>query len=233
MISRQPGGPLALVFATLAEAEPLLEALRARPHRTGPIETFVAHPSCATSAPRVLIAITGMGLEAAEAGIADVLKEGPRCVVNAGIAGALRTCFDVGDVLHVGAAAEVDGEPAGDADFLALPPAARDWLPTPRAVARLVSRRRPLFDDRVRDRLALSADLVDMEGARIAARCQLADVPCALVKAVSDHATDRATLLQNLALGARRLAAHLLPALTSSTAREAQTPTGDASCLTR
>lgn len=200
--------PLAIVYATSAEAQPLLESLAARPLAGRPYAAYGAGAS------RVLIAITGMGLDAAGTGVAALLaRERPRGVVNAGIAGALHAGHALGAVLRVGAVAESNGDTLAAEAFCTLDPAALDWLVPTAPAVRLVSRATPLFDVEVRDRLARGADLVDMEGARIAAHCLDAGVPCALLKAVSDHATDRATLLSNLAHGARRLAAVLGPPL--------------------
>jgi len=200
---------LAIVYATLAEAQPLLDRLAARPLTDRPYAAYVA-----AGAPRLVIAITGMGLAAASAGIAALLaRERPQGVVNAGIAGALHGGHALGAVLRVGAVAECEGDTLTAEAFCALDHAALDWLAPAAPAARLISRATPLFDARLRDRLARSADLVDMEGARIAAGCREARVPCALLKAVSDRATDRATLHANLAHGARRLAEVLAPPL--------------------
>lgn len=49
-------------------------------------------------------------------------------------------------------------------------------------------------DVTTRDRLALSADLVDMEGYAVAAACRMAGVPVKLVKHVSDTADESARL---------------------------------------
>lgn len=201
---------LAIVYATLAEAQPLLDALQAQPCGDRPYAAYTP----GTAGANVVIAITGMGLAAADDGIAALLThERPQGVVNAGIAGALHERLGVGDVRRVTAVAETDDEVVAGADFLALDPALFDWLTPAAAPMRLLSRRAPLFDAALRDRLAATADLVDMEGARIAARCAEAGVPCALLKAVSDHASDRASLLRNLEHGARRLAEHLAPPL--------------------
>lgn len=204
--------PLALLFATLAEAQPLLDAVGARPLADRPYDAYVAEPGA--RARPIVIAITGMGLAAAGTTLGDLLgRERPSGVVNAGIAGALHARLGIGEVLHVEGVAEADGEPVARSDFLAVDNHGFTWLARDAAPVRLVSRREPLFDTALRDRLAQTADLVDMEGARIAAGCAAAGVPCALLKAVSDHASDRATLLRNLEHGARRLADRLAPPL--------------------
>ena len=204
--------PLAVIYATLAEAQPLIDALRARPLGERPYAAF--HAPRRVRVQPVVIAITGMGLAAAEAGVDEVLaRERPSAVINAGIAGALHGRFSIGEVLRVDGVAESDREAVASDEFQALDVDGFAWLARAARPVRLISRRDPLFDVDVRDRLAATADLVDMEGARIARRCARAGLPCALVKAVSDHASDRATLLHHLEHGARRLAEHLAPPL--------------------
>jgi len=142
----------AFVFATFVEARPLLETWQAASLRDVPYELFHVPANDA------LVAICGMGLDAADTALDHLLEAvRPAEVVNCGIAGAL----------HGG-----------------LAPA-------------------------VRERLAATADLVDMEGERIARRCAAQAKPCALLKAVSDHADDRATLLRNLDASSRRLSEFL------------------------
>ncbi len=196
------------VFATLAEAQPMLELLAAQ------IQTDTAYPSFRAPACGVTVVMTGMGLAAAAATMEDLLARArPAAVLNAGIAGALHSRLTIGDILRVEAVSEAADHAVPAADYLTLDAQSLAWLPPDLGGARLVSRASPLFDTAVRDRLAATADLVDMEGARIARLCAAAGVPCALFKAVSDHADDRATLLRNLEHSARRLAAALAPGL--------------------
>ena len=196
------------VFATLAEAQPMLELLGAQ------IRTDTTFPSFRAPACGVSVAIVGMGLTAAAATMEDLLQRArPAAVLNIGIAGALHARLSVGELLRVTAVSEAADHAVPAADYLALETQSLTWLPADLRAARLVSRASPLFDPAIRDRLAATADLVDMEGACIAQRCATADVPCALLKAVSDFADDRATLLRTLEHSARRLAAALAPCL--------------------
>ncbi len=192
------------VFATWMEARPLLEAWQAAPLSDVPYELFHVP---ATDA---LIAICGMGLDAADAAL-DHLLDGmrPAEVVNCGIAGALHDGLSIGDLRRIDGVAEAGDAAVGASAFHTLAIDDVRWLPAGLHTARLVSRRAPLFEAEVRERLAATADLVDMEGDRIARRCAARGVPCALLKTVSDHADDRATLLHNLDASSRRLAEFL------------------------
>lgn len=191
----------AFVFATWREAQPLIDSWCAAPLRDRPYEVFHA------PAMRALIAICGMGLDAADAALDHLLAMlRPAEVVNCGIAGALREGLAIGEIRRIERVAEAQGESVAAETFQPLAVDAVPWLPATLATARLVSRREPLFEASVRSRLATTADLVDMEGERIARRCAAHGTPCALLKGVSDHADDRATLLRNLESSSRRLA---------------------------
>jgi len=191
----------AFVFATWAEARPLLEIWQAAPLRDVPYELFHVP---ATDA---LVAICGMGLYAADAALGHLLEAvRPAEVVNCGVAGALHDRLAIGELLRIANVAEADDTAIATTAFRALAADDAPWLPAKLRTARLVSRHAPLFDAVVRGRLATTADLVDMEGAGIARHCAAHGTPCAMLKSVSDHADDRATLLRNLDASSRRLA---------------------------
>ena len=194
----------AFVFATFVEARPLLEKWQAASLRDVPYELFHVPANDA------LVAICGMGLDAADTALDHLLEAvRPAEVVNCGIAGALHGGLAIGDLRRIAGVAEAaDAAVRADA-FHMLPIDDVSWLPADLRTARLVSRRAPLFEPAVRERLAATADLVDMEGERIARRCAAQATPCALLKAVSDHADDRATLLRNLDASSRRLSEFL------------------------
>ncbi|MGE0483906.1 MAG: hypothetical protein AB7Q81_07190 [Gammaproteobacteria bacterium] len=189
----------AFLFATEAEAAPLVEALAARPLAGWPAPVFGAGD--------VVVAIGGMGLDAARAAV-ERLAAMPalRRVVNLGIAGSLTDSLRVGDVLEV---AEVCSEQPHAPAFVTTPTGG-DRGPR---VARLLSRDQPVFDPALRARLSALADLVDMEGYAVAAACAERGLDCVLLKSVSDDATDRAMLHANLARASRGLAACVLDRL--------------------
>ena len=194
----------AFVFATFVEAWPLLEAWQATPLRDVPYELFHVPTTDA------LVAVCGMGLDAADAALDHLLEAvRPAEVVNCGIAGALHDGLAIGDLRRIAGVAAATDTAVGVDEFHALAIDEVPWLPSDLGTARLVSRRAPLFEAAVRGRLAATADLVDMEGERIARRCAAQGTPCALLKSVSDHADDRATLLRNLDASSRRLAEFL------------------------
>jgi len=195
------------VFATLMEAEPFLARL--------PVTELTRHPAALYAAaqhehPRFLVLICGMGPVAAAASVAAVIaRYRPRCILNCGVAGSLSDALAIGEILQVSAVADTSGsEVTVDPEALEYLTAPGDLtLPLPSRVgeARLLSQAVPVFDPARRDALSLVGDLIDMEGAAIALVCRRHALRCGLIKVVSDHANDRATLLANLAHTSRRL----------------------------
>ena len=141
---------------------------------------------------RIPVLLTGMGKINAAAALATVLAQGPRPseVVNLGTAGALRPglagrTHEIARVLQhdidTPVLRELTGRSYGDAITLA------DGDGPVLATGDLF-----VSDPAARDRLALEADLVDMEGYALATVARRAGVPVRLVKHVSDEAGEGA-----------------------------------------
>ncbi|WP_431680893.1 nucleosidase [Kitasatospora sp. KL5] len=137
---------------------------------------------------RLPVLLTGI----ATAALATVLAQGPRPaeVVNLGTAGALRpglagTTHEIARVLQhdidTPVLRELTGRTYGDAITLT------DGVGPTLATGDLF-----VSDPQARERLALQADLVDMEGYALATVARRAGVPVRLVKHVSDEADDGA-----------------------------------------
>lgn len=196
-----PTSPRVLfVFATEAEAAPLLDSLGfvARdvgPHRLRALD-ITAH-----------LLVTGMGPDAAARSLEAAFRNHtPELVINAGIAGALRPGFGVGEIIDVVGAAHAREDVQTPLEFRSASSRRPGWWPQGLRRGLLLTRKTPLFDAVEANRLAASADLVDMEGAAVLQTCADADVPCVLLKSVSDFADERATLLANLARASAALA---------------------------
>lgn len=137
----------------------------------------------------VPLLLTGIGkIEAAAATSEAIAALRPELVLNVGTAGALRpglTGLFLPSVV-------VNHDLSADA-IRALGHEAFDEIGLPDGDGTVLATG-DLFvtDPAVRDRLAQRAHLVDMEGFAVARACQRADVPCRLVKIVSDAADDSA-----------------------------------------
>jgi nucleoside phosphorylase len=77
----------------------------------------------------------------------------------------------------------VDWEETGNASYPCSPSCFSD-LPA----LTLVTSAEPVFDDAVRRSLSVYGDIVDMEGAIVAAACVERGMPCTLIKGISDNA---------------------------------------------
>ncbi|HSV38667.1 MAG TPA: nucleosidase [Nocardioidaceae bacterium] len=132
--------------------------------------------------------ITGLGKTAAAvATTRAILEERPSLVINVGSAGALRDglhgLFEIGRVLNHDMSADI-------VRTLGYDP--REWLTVSDHETVLASGDVFVTDPVVRERLALQAHLVDMEGYAVAYACHELGVPLRMVKHVSDQADESA-----------------------------------------
>lgn len=134
------------------------------------------------------ILITGIGAVNAAVAVSRHLRD-VSSVHNYGICGVLNGT-------HVGAIHTI----ATVAKFVAMPDsidqhsqmfseAAHPLIHIANNGLRLVTSDFPIHNSEIRDKLACSADLVDMEGYGIAVACKQAGIPCHMVKVVSDFAS--------------------------------------------
>ncbi|MGE5255899.1 MAG: hypothetical protein ACM3KE_04470 [Hyphomicrobiales bacterium] len=184
---------IGIVFATAAEALPLLELGRFKDLATNPFQ-LMASPVVAHR-----VVISGMGKVSAALATQWLIREhAPSRVVHAGICGALGDPrnFAPGEILRVTLASEGRPGPGIPAEAVAC---AGDLWPELRP-ATLVTVERPVFDDALRAELLPYGELVDMEGAVVARVARLHGVPCSIIKGISDHAggQDRAILESRL-----------------------------------
>ena len=110
-------------------------------------------------------------------------------VVNLGTAGGLHA-QPLGTIVEVARVHQHDLDVAGIVDLLGrrMPGGPIDVAAPAGTTGRLATGDRLIADPADRARLALDADVVDMEGYAIAAVCRAFDVPLRIVKAVSDGA---------------------------------------------
>ncbi len=186
---------IGLIFATRSEANPFLEWSQAMRIDTDPFDVYQV-----PSKPEVFITVCGMGKVAAAVACHSQIKQfRVKEIVNAGACGALQDekRFAPGEVFCITSAAEGDHENPISPPQPLISDGQIDWdLPA----ARLITCDRPVFDAAVREGLAASGDLVDMEGAAIARVAAMYDVRWSMVKGITDTAgpLDRAELKRNL-----------------------------------
>jgi adenosylhomocysteine nucleosidase len=121
-----------------------------------------------------IVTVSGMGMEAACSATRRLIEEqGVTHIVNAGICGALDGTLVRGSVFFV---SKVWTEDQCDNVSLQHRPNAK----------RLVTVNEPVFQTDRKEKLAAFADLVDMEGFVIARLCQEHNIPCVLIKGITD-----------------------------------------------
>ena len=186
---------IGLIFATQDEADPFLEWSQAVEVRDTPVPVYQV-----PSVPNLIVTLSGVGKVAAAVACHIQISELKVAeIVNAGVCGALSSGprYAPGELLCVTSAVEGDyGLPDRPAQPL-ISDGTIDWdLPA----ARLVTCDRPVFDDKKRELLSKSADLVDMEGGAVARVAAMYKVPWSMIKGITDKAgtTDRQNLKQNL-----------------------------------
>lgn len=137
--------------------------------------------------PGLPLVITGVGKVAAASAVARELavRGDVDEVVNIGSAGALHTHLEG---LHV--IGRVWNHDLSAAALRAFGYDPQEWLTLGDSPTRLATGDVFVTDPVVRAHLGQEADLVDMEGYAVAWACRQADVPCRLVKHVSDGADE-------------------------------------------
>jgi adenosylhomocysteine nucleosidase len=146
----------------------------------------VAEAACIPAGLRTVV--TGLGKTAAAvATTRAILQQHPSLVINVGSAGALRDglsgIFEIGSVVNHDMNAEA---------IRALGFEPRETLRLSDSDIVLASGDVFVTDPAVRDRLAVQAHLVDMEGYAVAYACVELGVPLRMVKHVSDQADESA-----------------------------------------
>ena len=184
----------ALIFATQIEAESAIAHLQAKPVHNHSNLFAGEHPN---SNEKIVILITGMGPKAAYTAMDSLLITQPISkVINLGVAGSLQPDLQVGDLCTIN---HTNMEDASDKMFQGFNGINLSPLPD-LPQHRLISVHIPLFENERRARLATDADLVDMEGAAVAWACHQHDIPCQMLKGITDFAgaDERKMLHKNL-----------------------------------
>jgi adenosylhomocysteine nucleosidase len=169
----------AVLFALDREAAPFLKSRK-------PIHRFADAPCAATlyetARGSVLVLISGVGFDLAKTAIDWLLAEmSPRLVVAAGFAGALDPDLKQGEIVVATEVVEADDQHWRTS----LPAELGD-----ETCGRMLTSRRLIASryDKLKMFESTHAIAVDMESAAIAEACQVAHVPCEVVRVISDVA---------------------------------------------
>ena len=201
---------IGVLFATEREAGPLVRQLGARPLGTDP---FPCWAFSTAQDEEGLILVCGMGKDAAARGVEHlVTARGVTEILNPGICGAAADDIEIGSLFRIIEAR--DGDEPDEGSWQCTP---GRWGALP--AARLTSFDEPVFDLGRHREIAVWGELVDMEGAAVARACQEHEVPCTLLKGVSDLADDggREVLLRNIDAVSETVAAAILEGIPAAT----------------
>lgn len=184
-----------ILFATLKEAQPTLDLFEAIPIQ----EEIYAYKEGK-------IIISGMGMLAACAALAPHLAEATE-IINPGLAGALDDSLELGYLatigevsLHLSHLNEIDPF-SQQLAMKCYPPVKLGEGPG------LVTSMIPVHEGFLKTEMAKRGLLVDMEGYGVAYMARQANIPCTLLKIVSDFSRKEAIplLLQNFSALAEKL----------------------------
>jgi adenosylhomocysteine nucleosidase len=195
-----PGDPvIGLVIATMLEAEPFIKGLALAESETDPFPIYTNHPrpspphqggrkkeGCSFSASmggQIYLIISGIGKGNAAMACSYIIQRyHPVCVCNVGAAGAVVSSYHIGECRHITKVIEPDRPELTTGVFHAHIPDVIDGFPT----AILATQDRPVRDPAERKKVAMDAQLVDMEGASVVQACKRFLTKCYLFKFVSD-----------------------------------------------
>lgn len=194
---------IGLIFATNWEARPFLSAIQAELTAPQPFACYTTNAN-----PDLKVVISRIGKVAAAAACQYLIHvHDVDQIINAGACGLLTesTEYRVSQVVRVTTVMEGDHEVFGKRPS---PTVCSNLLNLDLPTGRLVTCDRPVFDMQKRHACAKLGDLVDMEGAAIARVADLFQVPCELIKGITDKAqpTDRKTLMENLTAVSEKIA---------------------------
>lgn len=156
----------------------------------GPPLVVVALRSEAAHLGDLDVVLTGIGKVAAAVAVSRAIAEcRPSLVLNVGTAGALRDGLEGPHVIGRVLEHDVDHE---FLQGLTGEPSVGEIVLDADEPTTLATGDTFVSEPALRAALAERADLVDMEGFAVARACALADVPCRMVKVVSDAASEGA-----------------------------------------
>lgn len=210
---------IGFIFATYREAKSFLNRVNAWKINEDPFLCFEF--SYSNMQQKGIVLISGMGMETARLATQHLItKYHITMVVNAGISAATTEKIKVGEIFRVVQIREENTESMqGEKDISAIEnkflriPDKSPLLHLPEA--RLITVDAPVFEPERKKQIREWGDLIDMEGAAIADVCAENNIPCYLVKGVSDYAdhNGKQAIQDNIKSVSEKIAEELMSAL--------------------
>lgn len=168
---------IALLMATLLEAEPFIERLSLKIYEKNPFEVYGNEDT--------VLMISGIGKANAAMSCAYLLlRYAPICVFNLGAAGAADPSLPLKTILQISEITEPDRPLLGSDRPHKHKPRMLEGFPS----ASLATQDKAVIRSEERGHLAADAQLTDMEGASVVQTCRRFGTDCYLFKFVSDTA---------------------------------------------
>lgn len=193
---------IAIIYATQREAQPFIDRVKARLLPDTPFATYAFTHTKAAGNDDCQLVISEMGSDNASRATTYLQETfSPEVILNPGICGATGAEVQVGEIFCVTETRQNDS-PLIDADTAATSPiyTCANTGFSALLIARLTTSPRPVFEPGSKAALARWSELVDMEGAAIAAQCTTQNTPCILIKGISDlaDAAGKESIQENL-----------------------------------
>lgn len=199
---------ITIVFATILEAEPFICMTNAVLILRDPWPVY----QTSISGRAVTIIITGMGMQTTGIASKFFIENYPiDMILNCGVAGSLTSDFVVGDIVNI-TDSWISKNNGLQKDICHL--SAHTFSLRGYKDGVLLTVDKPVFDPVRRKILSADTQLVDMEGGIIARICERNNIPCQLIKIISDDATERKQLKRNLHKVSKILADNLVSDIT-------------------
>ncbi len=183
-----------LIFATKTEAAPFINGLNLQKKTSLPFSVY--------NKKSLFIIISGIGkIKAALAVAYAVLNLKTDLTVNFGACGALDDKFERGEILSI---EKIIDNASGIITYPAVL--------AKHKTASLLTTDRPIITKKKREKLAVYAPLVDMEGAGFMEACNLYKTRGYLFKIISDNNTDnsRQTIIEKITIAGNLLYNHVI-----------------------
>lgn len=198
------GSTIAFVFATSMEADPFIARVNASQTKKYPMPIY----RTTISGQPIIIIISGMGMAQAKTATEFVINHyAVNLIFNCGVAGSLTDVFDIGDILNITRSFIFKDDNIQD-DVCNLTANSPGIDVYPDGVLLTVDR--PVFDQDKKSSLTGIAQLVDMEGGIVARVCTQNNIPCQLIKIISDYSVKRNQLKKNLCSVSNKLADRIM-----------------------
>jgi adenosylhomocysteine nucleosidase len=166
---------MVIIMATMLEAKPFVQGLSLKKIEQKPFELFRND--------NTFLIVSGIGKANASMAVAYCCAQfQPTCVCNLGAAGATNISSSLGEIFHISQIIELDRPLSGSNGTRTHNSNILKGFQT----AVLATSDKAIIEPDERKKVAMNADLLDMEGASVVQACGMFETKCFMFKFVSD-----------------------------------------------